>query len=126
MISHGFVNVALRHLQSPNSLPEQDLTAEEPIDALRRCHAAFVDEVSRYPMDEAGARARFWLRRMTHEIAVHRVDGERAIGQAMGPIPSDLAIDGLLWLYGRGDDVAVEGDDALVAQVRRLLAKAMG
>lgn len=200
-VAHGLANVALRQLRPSDPPPEQDLAAEEPIAMLRRCHAAFVDEVSRYPTDDpgapAGTRARFWLRRMTHEIVVHRVDVERAIGQAVGLIPPDLAVDGvaealsvfldqethtwrvdyesdlsdwgdrwllvstdlagwrvtvrpegaevasaaigeadaavrggpvamLLWLYGRGGDVVVEGDDALVDQVRRLLATAMG
>ncbi|HEX5121230.1 MAG TPA: maleylpyruvate isomerase family mycothiol-dependent enzyme [Pseudonocardiaceae bacterium] len=197
-LAHGLVNVALRRLRMPDPPPEHDLAAEEPIAALRCCHTAFVDEVATYgPGGPAGATARFWLRRMTYETAVHRVDVERAIGLPVGPIEPDLAVDGvaealsvflyqethswreeyqsdltewgdrsllvvagtagwrvavrpegvevgsadagdadavvrgepvavLLWLYDRGDDVLVEGDRALVAQVRRLLGTAMG
>lgn len=200
-VANGLFNVALRGVSMADPPPEEDLGGAEPIAALRRCHAAFVQEVSTYPLDDlaasSGATAHFWLRRMTHETAVHRVDAELAVGQPVGPIQPELAVDGvaetlsvfldrethdwreeyqsdltdwgdrwllvsagatgwrvtvrpdgvevgsadaggadaeirgapaalLLWLYHRGDDVVIEGDRALVAQVRRLLAMAMG
>jgi uncharacterized protein (TIGR03083 family) len=44
---------------------------------------------------ERGAgRARFWARRMAHETAVHRWDGETAAGVAQ-PISRPLAVDGI-------------------------------
>lgn len=103
-LAHGLVNVALRRLRMPNPPPESDLADsdladEEPIAAPRRCHTAFVDEVSTYRLDEPAAvsdtTARFWLRRMTHETAVHRIDVERAIGQPVWPIEPHLAVDGV-------------------------------
>jgi uncharacterized protein (TIGR03083 family) len=200
-VAHGLVDIALRQLRMPDPPAEHDLADEEPIAALRRCHAVFTGELGNHRLDEpvtaAEVAARFWLRRMTHETAVHRIDVELAIGRPAGPIEPDLAVDGvvealsvfldrethswredylsdltewggrwllvaagtagwrvtvrpegvevgsaetgdpdavvrgepvavLLWLYDRHDDVLVEGDRALVAQVRRLLAKAMG
>jgi uncharacterized protein (TIGR03083 family) len=38
--------------------------------------------------------ARFWLRRSTHDTAVHRVDAERAAGAAPRGIDPDVAADG--------------------------------
>jgi uncharacterized protein (TIGR03083 family) len=37
--------------------------------------------------------ARFWLRRMAHETAVHRVDAEQATG-SVTPVAPELAVDG--------------------------------
>jgi uncharacterized protein (TIGR03083 family) len=37
----------------------------------------------------------FWLRRMTHETLVHRLDAELTAGVAHAPIPADLAEDGI-------------------------------
>jgi uncharacterized protein (TIGR03083 family) len=36
----------------------------------------------------------FWARRQAHETAIHRVDGERALGTAR-PLPADFAADGV-------------------------------
>ncbi|MDQ1420106.1 MAG: hypothetical protein QOJ52_2068 [Acidimicrobiaceae bacterium] len=44
--------------------------------------------------DRAPAPARFWFRRMAHETAVHRWDGEAGAGEP-GPIAPDLAVDGI-------------------------------
>jgi uncharacterized protein (TIGR03083 family) len=40
----------------------------------------------------------WWTRRLMHEIAVHRWDGEAAVG-APAPIPTDVAIDGIDELF---------------------------
>lgn len=39
--------------------------------------------------------AGFWPRRMAHETAVHRWDGENAVGEAAPVEPEDLAVDGI-------------------------------
>jgi uncharacterized protein (TIGR03083 family) len=44
--------------------------------------------------DGQAAPARFWIRRMAHETAMHRWDGEAAAGDAT-PIGADLAVDGV-------------------------------
>jgi uncharacterized protein (TIGR03083 family) len=43
-------------------------------------------------------RARFWLRRLTHETVVHRADATITVGKAFD-VPVDLAVDGITeWL----------------------------
>lgn len=37
----------------------------------------------------------FWIRRMAHETAIHRVDAELAAGRAPGPVHPELAVDGI-------------------------------
>lgn len=49
--------------------------------------------------------AAFWLRRVLHETAVHRVDVEQAAGLPVQPIPASQAADGVdevLTTFGRG------------------------
>lgn len=44
------------------------------------------------------APARFWLRRMAHETAVHCADAELAVGRPV-PVAADLAVDGISEWY---------------------------
>lgn len=44
---------------------------------------------------EPDQTVRFWIRRMTQETVIHRVDAELAAGVAVSPISSDLAFDGV-------------------------------
>jgi uncharacterized protein (TIGR03083 family) len=37
----------------------------------------------------------FWIRRMAQETVIHRIDAELGVGQAVAPVPDDLAIDGI-------------------------------
>ncbi|MFC6082420.1 maleylpyruvate isomerase family mycothiol-dependent enzyme [Sphaerisporangium aureirubrum] len=37
----------------------------------------------------------FWIRRMTQETVIHRVDAELALGGDVSPVPGDLAFDGV-------------------------------
>lgn len=37
----------------------------------------------------------FWIRRMTQETVIHRIDAELAAGGPMSPVPDDLAVDGI-------------------------------
>jgi uncharacterized protein (TIGR03083 family) len=37
----------------------------------------------------------FWMRRMAHETAIHRIDAELAAGIPVSPIPADLALNGI-------------------------------
>lgn len=106
-VANGYVNVVLRRLRLPQDLPVQELSAEQPIAALRRCHAALMQEFSARSPNEtlavgAGETVRFWIRRMAHETVIHRVDAEQALSVASAPIPDDLAVDGvgeMLWLF---------------------------
>lgn len=95
-----YQNVVVRRFRMPGDPPRQDLAAEDPIGALERCYAAMTAEFAgRDPGERVGHEphetVRFWIRRMTHETAIHRVDAELAAGVAVTPIPRDLAVDGL-------------------------------
>ncbi|GIH16295.1 maleylpyruvate isomerase N-terminal domain-containing protein [Rugosimonospora africana] len=95
-----YQNVVVRRLRMHAATPRQDLAAEEPVAALDRCYAAMTTEFADRDPDEHVGRephetVRFWIRRMAHETAIHRVDAELAGGRAVTPIPQDLATDGL-------------------------------
>lgn len=68
---------------------------------FRAAHAALVDELLARGPDSPSPtwwppeqRVGFWFRRMALETVVHRVDVESAFG-ALGPVPADLAVDGI-------------------------------
>jgi hypothetical protein len=80
--------------------PEQDIAAGEPLAALDRCYAAMSAEFAgREPGQRVGSLPHetvfYWIRRMLHETAIHRVDAEYAVGVAIEPLADDLALDGV-------------------------------
>jgi hypothetical protein len=60
------------------------------------------------------------MREVVDGVQVEPTDEDGATAVVSGA-PTAL----LLWLYGRCDDVAADGDGELVAQIRRLLSAAM-
>jgi hypothetical protein len=99
-VANLYLNVVVRRLRMPEDVPKQDLAEEEPLMALDRCYAAMVGEFSaRDPRDHVGREphetVHYWIRRMAHETAIHRVDAELAFTDAIAPMPPDLAIDGV-------------------------------
>lgn len=99
-VANLYVNVVVRRLRMPEDVPEQDLTGEAPLTALDRCYAAMIGEFAvRDPRDKVGRTpvetVYFWIRRMAHETAIHRIDVELALAQTIAPIPQDLAVDGV-------------------------------
>lgn len=105
-VANGLRNVALRRVLGQDPIIEQSITDADPIAAVERAHTDFVAELQTRPLDELAEQpppndytsaetAYFWLRRMTHEIAVHRADAELALGDAVTPVPHDLAVDGV-------------------------------
>ncbi|HEV3360153.1 MAG TPA: maleylpyruvate isomerase family mycothiol-dependent enzyme [Pseudonocardiaceae bacterium] len=67
----------------------------------------------------------FWLRRMTHEVTVHRVDLQAAYrrGLESGEVPEDIAIDGIdeilhVWFEYRLTALRVSGTKARSCTVR--------
>lgn len=81
-------------------------TEADPLAALDHAHTDFLTELATRPLDELARRppqnahtpaetAYFWLRRMTHEIAVHRADVELALREPVTTLPPDLATDGI-------------------------------
>lgn len=99
-VANGYLNVVLPRLRSPESAPVHDLAGREPLAALDDGHATMADEFAAHldrdhPTPDAAEVAPFWIRRMTHETVIHRVDSELAVGRPPEPIEPDLAVDGI-------------------------------
>jgi uncharacterized protein (TIGR03083 family) len=84
-----------REAQPPDG-PEATLAGFEQGVArlLETLHGTDPDQPVWNWFDRGPAPARFWFRRMAHETAVHRWDGEAAAGDP-SPIAPDLAVDGI-------------------------------
>lgn len=98
-VANGLRNVALRRVRGQDMILRPDPAETDPIGAVERAHADLVAELRKHPLDELAAQptetAYFWLRRMTHEIAVHRADAELAAHESVTTVPPDLAVDGI-------------------------------
>jgi hypothetical protein len=127
-VANLYQNVVVRRFRMAEDVPRQDFVdavALDALDALDRCYAAMTTEfAARHPSDHVGREpyetVRFWIRRMAHETAIHRVDAElanpgtahtattrsaathsvrghtaAAHTAAVTPIPRDLAVDGI-------------------------------
>jgi uncharacterized protein (TIGR03083 family) len=90
----------MRRGEFPQPWPP-DRGQEPPLERLDRAGAGLAAEfaardpgsatVTWYEPDQTVG---FWIRRMAQETVIHRVDAELARGPA-GPIPADLALDGI-------------------------------
>lgn len=94
--------LAMREGAEPEPWPAAELAAQEPLALLDRGYAALRAEfASRKPEDPAGSWYRpnqtvgFWIRRMAQETVIHRIDAELGTGQAVAPVPADLAVNGI-------------------------------
>jgi len=98
-VAHAYLNVAARRLRLPDDVPPQDLSGEDPVAALDRGHAELLARLKgRDPAESCGGHpdtVGFWIRRMAHETAMHRVDAELAVHGRAAPIPPELAVDGI-------------------------------
>jgi uncharacterized protein (TIGR03083 family) len=105
-VANGLRNVALRRVRGQDMILRPDPTETDPLGAVERAYAEFVAELRMRPLDELAEQspenayapaetAYFWLRRMTHEIAVHRADAELASHESVTTVPPDLAADGI-------------------------------
>ncbi|SCK40010.1 TIGR03083 family protein [Streptomyces sp. WMMB 714] len=94
--------LAMREGVEPEPWPPRELAEEEPLTLLDRAHAELTGEfAARRPGDPAGSwytpdrTVGFWIRRMAHETAVHRIDAELAAGGPVSETPDGLAVDGV-------------------------------
>jgi uncharacterized protein (TIGR03083 family) len=94
--------LAMREGAEPDPWPPPQLAHEDPLALLDRAYAGLIAEfAARQPEDPAGSwytpdqTVGFWIRRMAHETVIHRIDAELGTGQAVAPVPTDLAIDGI-------------------------------
>jgi uncharacterized protein (TIGR03083 family) len=65
----------------------------------------------------------FWLRRMTHEVTVHRIDIQGALERDIGGVPEDIAVDGIdeilyVWFGYRLTTLRVSGTKTKSVTVR--------
>ncbi|MEJ1200405.1 maleylpyruvate isomerase family mycothiol-dependent enzyme [Streptomyces sp. BB1-1-1] len=94
--------VAMREGVEPEPWPPEEFAKEEPTALLDRGYTALRAEfATRAPEDPAAAwygpdqSVGFWIRRMAQETVIHRIDAELGTGQAVAPVPADLAVDGI-------------------------------
>jgi len=93
---------AMRQGAEPEPWPPPGLADEEPLGLLDRTYADLLTEFARRkPADPCGTwytpdqTVGFWMRRMAQETVIHRIDAELGTGQAVAPVPADLALDGI-------------------------------
>lgn len=73
------------------------------LDWYRSSHAQLVDDLRHiddpdrpvWAFSPDHQRAGFWPRRMAHETAIHRVDAQQAVGDAVDSLDAPFAIDGI-------------------------------
>jgi uncharacterized protein (TIGR03083 family) len=94
--------LAMREGAEPDPWPPKELADENLLALLDRAYAGLLAEfAAREPGDPAGSWYKpdqtvgFWIRRMAHETVIHRIDAELGAGQAVAPVPADLAVDGI-------------------------------
>jgi uncharacterized protein (TIGR03083 family) len=94
--------MAIREGVEPAQWPPEVRADEAPLALLDRAYAGLRAEfAARRPEDPAGSwytpdqTVGFWIRRMAQETVIHRIDAELAAGQPAGPVPADLAVDGI-------------------------------
>jgi uncharacterized protein (TIGR03083 family) len=82
--------------------PPPDAREEPTLDLLDRGFRELqADFAARKPADpaltwyEPNQSVGFWIRRMAQETLIHRADAEIAAGDPVGPVPEDLALDGI-------------------------------
>jgi uncharacterized protein (TIGR03083 family) len=99
-LANGYLNVVVRRLRMPEDVPRQNLSGEDALAAVDRGYASMrALFAARDPGEQVGRTPAetvfFWIRRMTHETAIHRIDVEVALGETVVPIPPDVAVDGI-------------------------------
>lgn len=92
----------IRQHRDPEPWPPPGVETEPLLGLLDRAHAALIAEFDQRPPEEQvygwygpDQTVGFWIRRMAQETVIHRVDAEQAAGQAVAPVPDDLAEDGI-------------------------------
>ena len=101
-IQHWVTRIVQTRPEPPGHNWRQDDPPEpsEAIDWFADGATALADALASVAPDEAvwtwapDHQARFWARRMAHEVAVHRWDAQTAVG-APQPIDRELAVDGI-------------------------------
>jgi uncharacterized protein (TIGR03083 family) len=92
----------IRHNAAPDPWPAPGLDQGSRLDLLHRAYRELSDEFAArdpgspaYTWFDGDHTVGFWMRRMAHETAIHRIDAELAAGVPSQPVPDDLALDGI-------------------------------
>jgi uncharacterized protein (TIGR03083 family) len=86
--------------------PPDEIETGPPLELLDRTYAGLIHELTTRAPDSPAPTwykpeptVAFWIRRMTQETVIHRIDAElaaRAVtGHAVSPVPDDIAADGV-------------------------------
>jgi uncharacterized protein (TIGR03083 family) len=109
---HSLVAQWVTDGRRPDTWDSAPAENDDPVEWLRRCSARLLDAITTVdgdtpcstwsPYDQSVG---FWVRRMAHETAVHRVDLEQAL-DIEWRLDAEVAADGIdealtLWLTGR-------------------------
>lgn len=78
-----------------------ELKRMDPLVLLQKCHDRLMEQFDAHQPDDPSETwvkddqtVGFWIRRLTHETAIHRYDLEAAVNRTT-PIDSELAVDGI-------------------------------
>lgn len=108
-VGHGFrvvAGIVRDHTDAEVSFEDLDAPAEGVVEWFEDSTAELIEALTNEPPDSPAwnwsgddQTVAFWARRMAHEAAVHRWDGEGAVGTP-SPIDPEMAADGVDELLG--------------------------
>ena len=120
----------LREGRRPRDWQREPTNSQALADYVRTGTAPLLRELAEHESDdpcpgwyEPDRTYGFWLRRMTHEVTVHRVDIQSAYRKEPLPVPEDIAVDGIdevlqVWFAYRLSMLHVSGTKARSCTVR--------
>jgi uncharacterized protein (TIGR03083 family) len=92
----------MRHGREPEVWPPPGFAEADPLGLLDAAHQELTAEFAARSASEPtptwyspDQSVGFWIRRMAHETAIHRIDAELGAGTTIAPVPADLAVDGI-------------------------------
>jgi uncharacterized protein (TIGR03083 family) len=96
-LAHGYMNVVVPQLRQTEPTPTSELADSDPMAAFEHGYAVMLEELAASESRENADRrlATFWIRRMAHETAMHRIDADLVMRRPSTPIPTELAVDGV-------------------------------
>ena len=113
----NFAATQIRASTTEMTRPDQSAKAD-PLSWYQTSAGALIDALAQADPDQPGwswagtPTLSFYFRRMASEIAVHRVDAQRAAGVAETPIPGDIATDAIDEVIEVGMQHRMRGPDA--------------
>jgi hypothetical protein len=96
-LTHGYLDVVVPQLRKTETAPARDRKLADPLAAFEHAYAVMLEELAAHERREDAdlELAAFWIRRMAHETAMHRIDADLAVQRPPVAIPVELAADGV-------------------------------